>query len=159
MVTQEQADGLLTEIRATTEAATGREEAVRAAMKLIARHLPHYNWVGVYVLQGGLLHLEYHVGADTEHTIIPIGHGICGTAIIERRNLIVEDVRTLTNYLACSVETRSEIVVLIRDANTGESLGLIDADSDEVGAFDATDEAFLEKAAALLATKWDLKAV
>ncbi len=158
MVTQEQADAVLAEIQATTQAAAGREEAVRTATNGIARHVPHYRWVGVYVLQGGMLHLEYYVGAETEHTIIPVGRGVCGTAVTEERNQIVEDVSTLTNYLACSVQTRSEIVVLIRDPDTGEILGQIDADGHEVGAFDTTDEAFLERAAALLATKWELSA-
>jgi L-methionine (R)-S-oxide reductase len=59
-------------------------------------------------------------------------------------NQIIEDVRELDNYLACSLETRSEIVVLIRHPDTGKILGQIDVDGTEVGAFDESDEALLE---------------
>lgn len=155
MITPGQAEALLAEIGAATEAATEREDACTAAMRLVAERLPHYDWVGVYALQGGMLHLGPYVGAATEHTIIPVGRGVCGTAITQEKNQIVADVRTLDNYLACSVETRSEIVVLIRDPGTGQILGQIDADGHEVGAFDDTDEALLEKTAALLAARWE----
>jgi GAF domain-containing protein len=64
--------------------------------------------------------------------------------------MVVDDVRTLDNYLACSLETRSEIVVLIRDLNTGQILGQIDADSHTVGAFDTSDEQLLEQIATRL---------
>jgi GAF domain-containing protein len=123
-------------------------------MRLIADRLPHYNWVGVYVAQGGMLHLGPFVGAPTDHTIIPFGRGVCGTAVVTGENQVVEDVRTLDNYLACSLDTRSEIVVLIREPETNAILGQIDADGHAVGAFDATDEAFLEAVAARLAPFW-----
>ena len=155
MITGEQAEALLTEIAATTAAALDREDAARAAMHLIARHLPHYHWVGVYVLDGGMLNLGPYVGAPTEHTLIPVGRGVCGTAVATGEDQVVEDVRTLDNYLACSLDTRSEIVVLIRDAETGNILGQIDADSHQVGAFDPSDQSFLRQVAALLATRWE----
>jgi L-methionine (R)-S-oxide reductase len=154
VISPEQADGLVQEIEATTEASVDREDACRAAMRLIARHLPQYHWVGVYVLQGGMLILGPHVGAATEHTIIPVGRGVCGTAVTHEKNQIVADVTTVENYLACSADARSEIVVLIRDPESGEILGQIDADSHDLGAFDQTDEAFLERIAARLATRW-----
>jgi hypothetical protein len=68
---------------------------------------------------------------------------VCGTAVAEDRNVVVDDVRELGNYLACSVGTRSEIVVLIRDG--GEVVGQFDVDSDDVGAFGPADEALLEQ--------------
>ncbi len=151
MVTEEQARALLAEMDAALAAAKDRDAAVAAAMRLIAERLPHYQWVGVYVLDGGMLNLGPYVGAHTEHTLIPVGRGVCGTAVAEKRNQIVEDVRTLDNYLACSVETRSEIVVLIRDGQTGQILAQIDADGHEVGAFDASDEALLEQVAIRIA--------
>ena len=154
MISPEQADALVSEIDATTEAAEDREHACRAAMRLIAGHLPHYHWVGVYVLQGGMLILGPHVGAATEHTIIPVGRGVCGSAVTQERNQIVADVTTVENYLACSADARSEIVVLIRDPENREILGQIDADSHDLAAFDETDEAFLERIAARLATRW-----
>jgi L-methionine (R)-S-oxide reductase len=94
-----------------------------------------------------------YVGAPTEHDRIPIGQGVCGTAMAEEKNQIVRDVRQITNYLACSLGTRSEIVVLIRRGS--RMIGQIDADGDEIAAFDATDESMLMAIAeklALLAT-------
>jgi GAF domain-containing protein len=76
---------------------------------------------------------------------IPVGKGICGSAVAKSRNVIVEDVRRESNYLACSVQTRSEIVVLIKDGQ--KILGELDIDSDEPAAFDAEDDAALESVA------------
>ena len=151
MVTQEQTNIILAEIDEVLGTLDGRDAAIQAAMRLIAKHLPHYNWVGVYLLDGGVLHLGPYVGAATEHSLIPVGRGVCGTAVAENRNMVIDDVRTLGNYLACSLETRSEIVVLIRDINTNQILGQIDADGHTVGAFDASDEQLLGQIATRLA--------
>jgi len=153
MVTPEQQTALLAEIEDALDHLDAREAALHAAMNRIARRLPHYNWVGVYLLDNGVLNLGPYIGAATDHTLIPVGRGVCGTAVAEKRNIIVNDVRTLDNYLACSVETRSEIVVLIRDPETGQILGQIDADGHAVGAFDATDEWLLEQVAERLAPR------
>lgn len=128
-----------------------RDAALQAVMQIIADGLPYYKWVGVYFHDNGVLNLGPYVGAETEHTLIPVGTGVCGTAVAENRNVLVDDVRELTNYLACSTQTRSEIVVLIHDAQTGQILGQIDADGHEVGAFDQSDERFLEGVARLIA--------
>jgi L-methionine (R)-S-oxide reductase len=116
--------------------------------------LPGYDWSGIYRMQDGKLRLDEYVGAPTDHTEIPVGVGVCGTAVAENRNVLVEDVRELENYLACSVSTRSEIVVLIRNS-AGEILGQIDIDSHTQGAFGSADEAFLEQLAELLARRWN----
>lgn len=116
--------------------------------------LPGYNWSGVYRLEEETLVLDEYVGAPTDHTHIPIGVGVCGTAVAENRNVVVEDVSALDNYLSCSISTKSEIVVLIRDAS-GKVLGQIDIDGHEVGAFDERDEKFLEELSRLLAEKWN----
>jgi GAF domain-containing protein len=155
VVLPEQGDALLSEIGAIVENATEREDGTLAVMRRISERLPHYHWVGVYALQGDDLVLGPYVGAPTEHTRIPVGRGVCGTAIVEGKNQIIEDVRNLDNYLACSLETRSEIVVLMRDGRTGRLLGQIDADSHAVGAFDRSDEAFLERVAARIAPLWE----
>ncbi len=120
-------------------------------MRLLADAFSHYRWVGIYWLEQDELVLGPFVGAPTEHQRIPIGRGVCGTAVAEGKNQIVADVRQLRNYLACSLETRSEIVVLIRKA--GRIIGQIDADGDEEGAFDATDEALLTAVAERLAVR------
>jgi L-methionine (R)-S-oxide reductase len=121
------------------------------AMKAIAEQFPHYKWVGVYWLKGDNLVLGPYVGAPTEHDVIPVGRGVCGTAVAEGKNQVISDVRKLENYLACSVQTRSEIVVLIRKA--GQIIGQIDADGHEVGAYDATDEALLTQVAERIADR------
>lgn len=97
--------------------------------------------------------LDEYVGEATDHVRIPVGRGVCGTAVAERSNQVIEDVRSLSNYLACSLKTRSELVVLIY-ALDGSILGQIDIDGHKVGAFDATDEAFLEELAKVLAERW-----
>src|SRR5579862_7551860 len=84
-------------------------DAASAAMKLIAERFLHYKWVGVYWLKGDKLVLGPYVGAPTEHDVIPVGRGVCGTAVAEGKNQVIADVRELENYLACSVQTRSEI--------------------------------------------------
>jgi GAF domain-containing protein len=128
--------------------------SLRSKAMALLDQLPSYNWSGVYRLEGDMLVLDEYVGAATEHDRIPVGQGVCGTAVADNRNQVVEDVRKLENYLSCSVHTRSEIVVLIR-AESGEILGQIDIDGHMVAAFDHSDEVFLEEMAALLAQRWE----
>jgi L-methionine (R)-S-oxide reductase len=123
----------------------------KLAMELLDG-LPSYNWSGIYRLEVDTLVLDEYVGASTDHTRIPVGRGVCGTAVAENKNQVIEDVRELTNYLACSTQTRSEIVVLIRRGE--EILGQIDIDGHSVGAFDNTDEQLLEDIAAILSDSW-----
>ena len=122
------------------------------AMEQLAQ-LPGYDWCGVYRLEGDSLILDEYVGAETDHTVIPVGRGVCGTAIAERANQVVPDVREIDNYLACSTTTRSEIVVLIE--RKGELLGQIDIDSHTVNQFDESDEAMLTEVASILANRWE----
>lgn len=115
--------------------------------------LPTYDWSGIYRLEGDILVLAEYCGAATDHTHIPVGRGVCGTAVAENANQLIEDVRELSNYLSCSVSTRSEIVVLIKDEE--KILGQIDIDGHQVGAFNDEDEEFLSKLAEVLAQRWD----
>ena len=123
----------------------------RLAMQELAG-LPGRDWCGVYRLAGDALELDEFVGAATDHVRIPVGVGVCGTAVATDANQVVTDVRDLDNYLACSLSTRSEIVVLIR--RDGAILGQIDIDGHAVGAFGPEDERFLDALAALLAARW-----
>jgi GAF domain-containing protein len=120
-------------------------------MEYLKANRPAYHWVGVYRLEGDNLILGPYVGPETDHRVIPVGRGVCGTAVAENRNQIVGDVRALSNYLACNLETRSEIVVLIRDPETTEILGQIDVDGTELNGFDSEDEIFLEEVGVILA--------
>lgn len=126
-------------------------ERLQNLMQYLHDRLPHFHWVGIYWLKGNELVLGPYVGPPTEHVRIPVGRGVCGTAVAENMNQIIEDVRTLSNYLACNLETRSEIVVLIRHPGNGKILGQIDVDGAEVGAFDESDEAMLEVVAERIA--------
>lgn len=105
--------------------------------------IPYFNWVGIYLLdkEKDELVLDYYVGKQTEHTHILVGRGICGSAVADKTDKIIEDVTKEDNYLACSLETRSEIVVLIKSKT--EIIGQIDVDSDDVAAFDETDQKYL----------------
>lgn len=127
----------------------------RALRDEAMRHLDSldgFDWSGIYTLHGNTLHLDAYVGAATDHTEIPVGRGVCGTAVAEDKNQVVDDVRNLSNYLACSLSTRSEIVVLIRKGDT--VLGQIDIDGHTVGRFGPAEEKFLEEVAAILADRW-----
>jgi L-methionine (R)-S-oxide reductase len=101
------------------------------------------------LLEGDELVLGPFLGKPSPHTRIPIGRGICGAAVRERDTIVVDDVNADSRYLACSLETRSEIVVPIM---SGERvLGEIDIDSDQPAAFGPDDKELLESVASLLA--------
>jgi L-methionine (R)-S-oxide reductase len=118
---------------------------------LLHRERPHYNWVGIYLLEKEELVLGPYVGKPTPHTRIPLNQGICGAAASSGETLVVDDVNADPRYLACSLETRSEIVVPI--ARDGRVLGEIDIDSDVPAAFNQGDQDLLESVAAVLARK------
>lgn len=111
---------------------------------------PRFHWTGVYELfPDSILRLGPFIGAPTQHVFIGVGQGVCGTAIAERRNINVPDVRKATNYLACSSDTRSELVVLIR---SGEHIwAQIDIDSHDLAAFDDEAETQVQRIADWLA--------
>ncbi len=115
--------------------------------------LPHFDWVGIYLVEGDELVLAYYKGKPTEHVRILKGKGICGSAWDQNKNIIVEDVRESGNYLACSLETRSEIVVLIKSQFGDKTIGQIDVDSDQVNAFNTTDEKILNEIASLISIR------
>lgn len=123
------------------------DEVLNEAVRRIHEARPLWDWSGIYLLAGDELLLGPRT-APADHARIGIGEGVCGTAVSEDRNQIVEDVREVENYLACSIHTRSELVVLIRDA--GRIVGEFDIDSDTVGAFTRDDEALLEEMGALI---------
>ena len=148
MIAKESAEEVVGKLRQTRTAGV---ELRRSAMEALSE-LPGYSWSGVYRLEGDTLILDEFVGAPTDHTRIGVGTGVCGTAVAENRNQVIDDVRDIENYLSCSVSTRSEIVVLIR--RNGEILGQIDVDGHEVAAFDRSDEAFLNQVAEILAERW-----
>ena len=128
--------------------ATGVMDAVVSTLK---ERIPDYTWVGIYLMEGDELVLGPYRGKPSPHTRIPLGRGICGAAATEKQTIIVDDVNADPRYLACSIETKSEIVVPIMDGN--RVLGEIDIDSDRPAAFGDDDRALLERVAAWIAPR------
>lgn len=120
-------------------------------VSMLQRERPYYNWLGVYVLKGSELVLGPFVGKPTPHTRIPLNKGICGAAASSGQTIIVDDVNADPRYLACSLETRSEIVVPI--VRNGKVVGEIDIDSDRPAAFTQEDRHLLESVAQILAAR------
>lgn len=125
-------------------------DAMQAAVALL-KERPDYSWVGIYLLDGNELVLGPYLGKPSPHTRIPLGRGICGAAATEKATIIVDDVNADPRYLACSIETKSEIVAPIM--LDGAVLGEIDIDSDRLAAFGDEDRRLIEAVAAMLAPK------
>ncbi len=111
-------------------------------VEALRTRLSRYAWAGIYLVRDGMLVLQCYRGKPSPHSRIPIGEGICGAAVAEEQTIVVGDVSRDTRYLACSVDTRSEIVVPVRAH--GAIVGEIDVDSDTPDAFGDLDRAFLE---------------
>lgn len=143
--------GLATAIGSAIAAAPNADSAMKQTVELLKDGVPDYTWVGIYLLDGNELVLGPYVGKPSPHTRIPLGRGICGAAAAEKATIVVDDVNADSRYLACSIETKSEIVVpIMRGADV---LGEIDIDSDRRAAFGSRDRELLEPIAALLADR------
>ena len=140
---------LMTAIRSAIASAPNPDAAMKQAVALLKDAIPYYSWVGIYLLDGDELVLGPFLGKPSPHTRIPLGNGICGAAATEKATIVVDDVNADPRYLACSLETRSEIVVPIMEGD--QVLGEIDIDSDTPAAFGDADRRLLEQVAALLA--------
>src|SRR5262245_44993670 len=145
-------DQIVAEVEGLVASSLSRDDVLRSAVSILKQERHLYNWVGIYLLERDELFLHNYIGKPTEHTRISIGVGVCGTAVAEKSNQIVADVSKLDNYLACSLETVAEIVVLIR--RDQEIFGQIDIDSDTAAAFGPEDEALLERVADQLARRF-----
>jgi L-methionine (R)-S-oxide reductase len=138
------------EVEALVASGAPDEGVLDEVVRRVHEAHPSWDWSGIYLLVGDTLVLG-SATAPADHSRIGIGEGVCGTAVAEDKNQLVEDVREVDNYLACSIHTRSEIVVLIRD--NGTIVGQFDIDSDTVGAFTAEDERLLDELAELVAPR------
>jgi GAF domain-containing protein len=140
-------------IVAALRGAFAREEGRQALLRLAAEKIQAagspYTSVYLYMLHGNELILEAFAGRETEHTRIPVGTGVCGTAVASGQDQNVPDVRAVQNYLACNTWTRSELVVLIRRGSL--ILGQIDIDSDVPDPFTPEEEAEVKRVADALA--------
>ncbi len=111
---------------------------------LLDQEISYFNWTGFYFKNGDKneLILGPYVGAETDHTIIPFGKGICGQVAVSNETFVVPDVHEQDNYLSCSIDTKAEIVVPI--IKNGENIGQIDIDSHTLDPFTAEDREMLE---------------
>lgn len=114
--------------------------------------LPHFDWAGFYMLAQEackkVLYLGPFVGAPTQHVRIPLHEGICGAAVSQGQTIVVDDVNSDPRYLACSLETKSEIVVPIRAH--GQIVGELDIDSHTHAAFGPEQRELVERCAELV---------
>jgi L-methionine (R)-S-oxide reductase len=122
----------------------GRDDKLQAICRALWERVPHYDWVGFYLVDGDAreLVLGPFEGEPTEHVRIPFGRGICGRVAVSKAPLIIQDISKETNYLACSLKVRSEIVVPIFRA--GEMVAELDVDSHATSPFTDEDREFLE---------------
>jgi L-methionine (R)-S-oxide reductase len=142
------------EISGLADAAESVDDLMSLIVARLHERLPHFNWVGFYMTEkGGLGHepmlvLGPYVGAETPHQRIPLHQGICGAAVSSGQTLVVDDVNADPRYLACSLETKSEIVapVFVR----GKAVGELDIDSHTPAAFTEEDRKLVEHCAALV---------
>ena len=122
-------------------------------VEVLDEQIQYYNWTGLYWMNDlkGQLELGAYVGEATDHTSIPYGKGICGQVAISGATFEVPDVHAQDNYLACSLATKSEIVVPIYLEE--KLIGQIDIDSHELDPFTAEDHALLEWVAEFIAER------
>lgn len=115
-----------------------------AVCELLRNEIPYYDWVGFYFTNEDKeeLKLGPFAGEPTDHTIIPFGKGICGQVAVSNENFVVPDVKAQTNYIACSIDVKAEVVIPL--FKNGVNIGQIDIDSHTADPFSKEDERFLE---------------
>lgn len=122
----------------------GRDEKLKRICDLLSDRVPHYNWVGFYLADDSRSELALGpcAGAPTKHVRIDFGRGICGQVAESKKTRVVQDVSKENNYLSCSANVMSEIVVPI--FKSGELIGELDIDSHRISPFGKDDRTYLE---------------
>ncbi|MEO0288173.1 MAG: GAF domain-containing protein [candidate division WOR-3 bacterium] len=120
-----------------------RNTVLKRITEILQENFQYFDWVGFYLVEDGKLTLSEFVGEPTVHTKINFGEGICGQAAERKKTFIVKDVSKEQNYLSCSPEVKSEIVVPIFKEQ--KIVGELDIDSHTLNAFDETDKKNLER--------------
>ena len=128
------------------------KEKMQAICDFLGSHMTVYDWVGFYLsdVKNKKLHLGPFYGEPTEHTSISYGKGICGQAAADQKTYVIDDVAEEKNYIACSIQVKSEIVVPI--IKNQIVVGQIDIDSHTPAAFKQEDQQLLEQICRELAT-------
>lgn len=142
-------DRVVAALRGAFAREAGRRPLLQLAAERIHAAGPPYTSVYLYMLHGSDLVLEAWHGRETDHTRIPVGKGVCGTAVATGEDQNVGDVTAVGNYIACNTFTRSELVILIRRGPV--ILGQIDVDSDVPDPFTPEEQAEVKKVADALA--------
>jgi len=144
-----------TQISQLAERSANADDLMGKMVKLLRERMLKYNWAGFYMLEPGtqppVLVLGAFDGATTPHTRIPLNQGICGAAASSGKTIVVDDVSKDPRYLACSLETKSEIVVPV--FVHGKIAGELDIDSHFHAAFTAEDKTLVQHCAALVGLK------
>ncbi|MFH0930536.1 MAG: GAF domain-containing protein [Candidatus Zixiibacteriota bacterium] len=140
---------IIEEIKELAKSKSKREDVLKETVRVLKDHFDYYNWVGIYLLEGEELVLGPFSGKPSPHTRVRLNSGICGAAASQKKSIIVPDVKADPMYLACSLETKSEIVVPIMTRE--EVWGEIDIDSDRLDAFTEEDKHLLEEISSILA--------
>ena len=155
MPTSDKIADLRNEVEELSAASLTAQELMKSMVKLLHDRMLKYNWVGFYLLEPGaqppILVLGAFEGAMTPHTRIPLNQGICGAAASSGQTVVVHDVSKDPRYLACSLETRSEIVVPV--FVKGKVAGELDIDSHFPAAFTPEDQELVQFCAAVVGKK------
>ncbi|MGV8139522.1 MAG: GAF domain-containing protein [Mangrovibacterium sp.] len=120
--------------------------------RLLKYRIYHYDWVGFYILEENELVLGPYAGKPTQHIRIPVGKGICGQVAEKKKTIVVQDVSRENNYISCSIDVQSEIVVPV--LKNGVFVAELDIDSHSPAPFRRDDMAFLEQVCALLSNRF-----
>jgi L-methionine (R)-S-oxide reductase len=143
---------LISELDTLAAKAGSKEDLMNSIVALLHEKLTRYNWVGFYMLElkgdPNILVLGPFRGTMTPHTRIPLNQGICGAAASSGKTIVVDNVNSDVRYLACSLETKSEIVVPIFVG--GKVVGELDIDSHFLAAFGPEDRKLCEHAASVV---------
>lgn len=145
---QKQYNLLVTQVKSLVE---GEDDAisVMANVAALIHETMKFWWTGFYIVRNEELHLGPFQGPVACYRI-KRGKGVCGTAWEHNETIVVQDVEQFPGHIACSSESRSEIVVPVRDSN-GEVIAVLDIDSRELATFDDTDSLHLEAISAIIA--------
>jgi L-methionine (R)-S-oxide reductase len=160
MPTASKIDQLKRELAKFAAEARSAQELMSRMVRLLHEGMLKYNWVGFYMLEDGppprppMLVLGCFEGAMTPHTRIALNQGICGAAASSGKTVVVDDVSKDPRYLACSLETKSEIAVPI--FARGKLAGELDIDSHFPAAFGREDREFVEYCANLVGKQLSL---
>ncbi len=149
--TSQESSAIISELSALATSATNADALMNSIVQLMHGKLTRYNWIGFYMIDpkdANMLVLGPFRGSMTPHTRIPINQGICGAAASSGQTVVVDDVNKDPRYLACSIETKSEIVVPV--FARGKVVGELDIDSHFLAAFGYDDRRLCEHAAQLL---------